>query len=366
MSTPTRSTRVVTKQVPDGPVEVTDPEIDPSDVRPPAPAPVPAPAPAARPRPVPVPVRVQPTLRSAPLPQTPIPLPDEAPPASTGEEPLPTVSVPDGRKVVILMPQYKSTNPLTLYSLAAVWDRATCGLSINFGDAFIVHSRNRLAHRFVEETDFEWGLFVDDDMVLPHGNPTWFKRTTGWKDFPDSMAGVKTIDRLLSHEKSLVGALYFGRNHRGEGKPMFAEGFHSETVAREARNLKSVRSVRPTAWVGTGCLLVHRSVLETIRDRFTHLRPLDPKDPVRYFSPAPDGALSRIARARAALEKGDVETAKTLLHEAESPASMTNAWSGEDVVFCSRARAVGHLPHVDFGLVCGHVGSAVWGPGNTA
>ena len=237
---------------------------------------------------------------------------------------------------------------------------------VNFGDAFIVHSRNRLAHRFVEETTFEWALFVDDDMVLPCGSSTWFKQATGWKDIPDALAGLNAIDRLMSHGKTVVGGLYFGRNHRGEGKPMFAEGFRSPDVAKEARNLKSNRALRPTAWVGTGCLLVHRSAFEAIRDRLTHLRPVDPKDPIRYFSPAPDGALSRIQAAARALEQGDVKSAQALLHEALSPESMANAWAGEDVVFSNRCRAVGHQPHVDFGLVCGHVGSAVWGPGNTA
>lgn len=346
----------------DGPTEMTDPEVD----LPPTKGPATPVAPRAKPRPQAVPVRPRTAPPAPVLPAAPIPLPTVVPPHSTGEEPLPTVTTPDGRKVVLLMPQYKSTCPMTLYSVAAVWDRATTGLAINYGDAFIIHSRNRLADRFVEENRFEWALFVDDDMVLPCGNAPWFRQITGWDGCPDSIAGANTIPRLLSAGKTVVGGLYFGRNHLGKGKPMYAEGFHNPAEAKEARNLKANRTVRPTAWVGTGCLLVHRSVFTDIRNRFSHLRPSDPKEPFRYFSPAPDGALSRIHAASKALEEGDVEKAKELLHQATGPESMVNAWAGEDVVFSSRCRAVGHQPHVDFGLVCGHVGASVWGPGNTA
>ena len=33
---------------------------------------------------------------------------------------------------------------------------------------------------------------------------------------------------------------------------------------------------------------------------------------------------------------------------------------GEDVSFCLRAQAAGHVPHVDLGLRCGHVGNYVY------
>jgi hypothetical protein len=36
--------------------------------------------------------------------------------------------------------------------------------------------------------------------------------------------------------------------------------------------------------------------------------------------------------------------------------------SGEDVSFCLRAAAAGHQPHVDMGLVCGHIGYQCFGP----
>lgn len=371
----TKSTKVVDVVLPDGPIEGTDPEpevfptpaVDPkSEVRPSVPV-------AKKPRPQPV--RPEATVRTprlsfvppptAPLPSAPLdPLPDSVGPRQL-EEPLPTVTASDGRKVAFLLSQYKSTNPLTLYSLMASWDRKESGLMLNYGDAMLVHSRNRLAHRFLHETQFEWALFVDDDMILPCGNAVWFKKATGWKDYPDSLAGVKALDRLLSHKKTVVGALYFGRNHRGEGKPMFAEGMRSVEVANDARNVRANRTLRPTAWVGTGCLLVHRSVLSEIEKRFTHLAPTTPDEPFKFFSPAPDILLSRVAQAKAFIESGDTASALASLEVALSPAGMNNAWSGEDVVFTTRARMVGHQPHVDFGCVCGHVGSCVWGPTNT-
>lgn len=361
----------------DAPVEGTDPE--PEDETPtPAPAPTPASIPTVPGRRIPskadLPKAVQATVTARPVPQAlrqRAQLPREPLPNVEAQSPLhpsgvlPTVTAGDGRKVAILCPFYKSATPLTMYSILGNWDRAQHGFLLNYGDGFIVHSRNRLAERFLTETNFEWGLFVDDDMVLPCGNSSWFRQATGWDDFPEALASVKAVDRLLSHGKSLVGALYFGRDHRGRGKPMFSEGFWNEAIAKESRNVKSNRGIRPTAWVGTGCLLVHRTVLESIRSTFTHLEPSDPKEPFRFFSPAPDGALSRLHATQAALADGNIELAKRLVSEALHPNAMVNAWSGEDVVFTTRARMAGHQPYVDFGCVCGHSGSAVWGPGNT-
>lgn len=337
----------------EGPVEGTDPEVD---------APV---VPPTQPTKVELPIRTKPLPVASHPAAKPLPILPDVVGSHSDEGSLPVVTAEDGRKVALLLPQYKQTNPLTLYSLMVSRDRKEMGMLMSYGDGFIIHSRNVLAHRFIEETNFEWALFVDDDMILPCGKAGWFKHVTGW-DVPDSLAGVKTVERLMSHGKPLVGALYFGRSHHGQGKPMFAEGFHNKEVAKEARNVRaSARGIRATGWVGTGCLLVHRSVFTAIRDRFPYLRPDDPKEAIRYFSPAADGALTRLHAAESALLSGDVERAKKLLAEANSPAAMAHAWSGEDVTFCTRARMVGIQPHVDLGTVCGHVGSAVWGPTNT-
>lgn len=286
---------------------------------------------------------------------------DQKPAGAT--TPLPTVQHrADARKVCYLLPQYRHTNPLTLYSLLANWNREECGLSMHYGDAFIIHTRNSLATKFVKRTKFEWALFVDDDMVLPMGNAHWFKEVTGWAEHPDELAGMRTLDRLMSHGKTLVGALYFGRNHRGIGKAMFAEGMRDPAVSTLARNLKKSRSLRPTEWVGTGCLLIHRSVFESIEQKFPHLAPTEPDGDWHYFTPAPDRSMNTL---RHILEATSLEQAKELAKEALSPRGMVNARSGEDVVFCRRAALAGHQPYVDLGLICGHVGSGIWGPSNT-
>lgn len=347
----------------EGPMDFVDPYTDED-------SPEPAKAPPA---PLSNPVRNKPLKIAPPKPQgqvasmfpaEPSPIPDSVP-GRPAPEPIPVIASGDGRKVAFLLAQYKAASPLMLYTVAANWDRQHHGLMLNYGDAFVIHSRNTLATRFLRETNFEWGLFVDDDMILPAGNPRWFKEATGWTDYPDILAGVKTVDRLMSHRKKLVGALYFGRNHRGTGRPMYAEGMNNPAAAKAARNLKGERNIVPTAWLGTGCLLVHRDVLNDIVRRFPHLVPDDPKEAIRFFSPAPDGVLTRVRSAKAALQSGDVELAKKLLDDSMTLESLANAWAGEDVVFTTRARMSGHQPYVDFGCICGHVGSCVWGPSNT-
>jgi hypothetical protein len=43
----------------------------------------------------------------------------------------------------------------------------------------------------------------------------------------------------------------------------------------------------------------------------------------------------------------------------------SNLGMGEDVTFAVRAAEAGHPSWIDHGVVCGHVGSAVYGPHNT-
>lgn len=288
------------------------------------------------------------------------------------QPPAPTVALPsvqtntvtasvDARKICFLLPQYKTTNPLTLFSLLANWDRAECGLIMHYGDALIVHTRNSLATKFVR-SKFEWALFIDDDMVLPTGDPAWFRRVTGWSNHPDALGSQKTLPRLLSHGTTLVGGLYYGRGQGGSGKPMFAQGFREKSAAASSRNLNPPRGLLPTEWVGTGCTLIHRTVFEAIEKRFPHLAPSEPGGDWNYFSPLADQSMDAL---RQIAQCSTLEEAQEIARNGLSVAATVNARSGEDIVFCRRAAAAGHQPHVDLGLICGHVGSEVFGPSNT-
>lgn len=265
-----------------------------------------------------------------------------------GGESFPTIGAPGKKNLMLLLPQYKSTNPATLFSLLGLWDPTQMRCSMRHGDAMISHTRNRLAQDFLA-SDCEWALFVDDDMVLPIGNAGWFNGVTNL-NLPKEQAGQHTIKRLLASGKKIVGGLYFGRQPKG--KPMFFEGVNRPDVADRLRKTRPT-TVQPTEWVGTGCLLVHRTVFTDIQRTHPWIAPKNPSLPWEFFSPAPD-AMIRATSGEAV----DPAVLKAEL-------AKYRPGVGEDVMFCRRAFASGHQPHVDLGLVCGHVGGSVYGPTNT-
>lgn len=220
-------------------------------------------------------------------------------------------SIWEGQNVVLCLPWYSSPEPLTVLSVLSIYDRRSMGMLLNFGDANIVRTRDNLTQAFLQ-TKAEWSLWVDWDMVLPCGNAAKFRAMTGFR-FPDQFAGLHTPNRLLSHGKKFVGAVAFGRSD--QGIPNYAEG--ANDAAERARMRAGPREeVVPTAWVGAGVWLVHRQVFEAV---------------------------------------------------SSSPSWFTHgAGTGEDVAFCRKATAAGFPPFVDKGLVCGHIGRRVFGPGNTA
>ena len=95
----------------------------------------------------------------------------------------------EGKKVLLLLPWYKTTNPLTTFCLLALLDRAKMGAAMEFGDAMIAHARNKLLDTLVN-SGVEHGFFLDDDMIVPCGNAGWFNRYTGLA-VPENFAGMK-------------------------------------------------------------------------------------------------------------------------------------------------------------------------------
>lgn len=255
----------------------------------------------------------------------------------------------EGRKVFIALPWYRSASPLTTVALLNLFDKSCMGISISYGDAFIVHARNKLASRFLD-SKFEWMLTIDDDMVLPCGNAEWFNQYTGMNLKPE-FAGMNTLDRLLSHGKTLIGATYFGR--RPGGPPVFAEG-----VQRGPAMLKAgpKDEIIPCKWVGTGCLLVHRTVFEAVEQKFSHLSRAANRGTGQWFTSSEHDLHQSIDQA---LNQEDLPKAKEILKQGIHRARIHSGLGmGEDVQFCVRATQSGHQPHVDLGLWCGHIGPA--------
>jgi hypothetical protein len=287
-----------------------------------------------------------------------------------------TVSVPPktsvnaatvNTKVFICLPWQKMTNPLTAFAMAGLLDRRRSTTCMNFGDAFVAHSRNTCVDLFLA-TPNEWSFWLDDDMLPPFGNAKWFNAYTG-ANYPDAFAGMHSIDRLLSHNKTLVGGLYFGRHKHGA--PMYSEGMSNPQEAIYCRKAP-MNVIKPTRWVATGCLLVHRRVFEDIERKFPRLaRGRDGKG-FNGFTSSEHHLMDRIDECRSMLAEGMMTGEKCLkaldiLERVSAEAGRNSSLGmGEDVQFCVRAMEAGHQPHVDLGLVCGHVGHCVYGPWNTS
>lgn len=262
-----------------------------------------------------------------------------------------------GKRVLIGMPWQKVTNPLTAFCVSRLVDTRRCALTLNHGDAFVAHTRNTIVDVLLR-SDLEWLLTIDDDMVLPTGNAKVFRTYTGW-NVPEPFASFHALDRLMSHGKTLVGALYFGRQSP-TSPPVYSEGMSSKDEATYAR--KGWRDqVKPTRWVGTGCMLVNRRVFEDINTRFPLLAP-GAGHGGNWFTSTEAGLRAQVEKVSdnllANLTPGGAHKAATDLISALAHAKADNPMGcGEDVAFCLRAAAAGHQPYIDLGLRCGHLGS---------
>lgn len=269
----------------------------------------------------------------------------------------------EGKEVCLVLPWYRETNPMTAFSVFNLIDREKVALMLKFGDAFIPHVRNSLAEQFLK-SKIEWMLTVDDDMVIPCGQGEWFNQITGF-ELPIQSAALNSIERLRSHGKTLVGGLYFGRWKHGN--PVFAEGNRPE-VNRLARTAPR-NEIVPTKWVGTGCLLVHRSVFLDIEKTFPHLARDEKGANGHWFTSSEHDLRSAANNALDVLSdptvtpEARVAAARKIVSDATDKSQYHSGLGvGEDVIFCTRALQAGHQPYVDFGLVCGHGGHFIYGP----
>jgi hypothetical protein len=173
-------------------------------------------------------------------------------------------------------------------------------LIANSSGANVTNARNEIAAQFLD-TDGDWLLFIDTDMVF---------------DGRDGRAGVDIVDRLVRaahpEKRPILGALCFSWQKGTTAAPTLYVLRQDGKVGR-LFNYPRDQIVEVDA-TGTGCLLIHRSVLERMRDR-------------RSWSAAyPWFQESAV---------GDLPV-------------------GEDITFCIRARTCGFPVHVDTSIKVGH------------
>ena len=219
-----------------------------------------------------------------------------------------------GRDLMVGFPCYKTTNPVTAFSMIAMaldFGRDKIRFDMSIGDSMVYHSRNRLAEKFLQ-TDAKYLLMMDDDIIPCIGRPAWMRSTVqSAQNVPDLPLQRHIIHRLLNSGKTLVGGAYFGRQ---EGADLMCS---DQSLAVSAKRYDDI--VAPVNWIGTGCLLIHRSVFDDIKKKYPELATANPDAPFDYFLPM----------------TGHV---------------------GEDVAFCRRAKEAGHQPHIDLGTPVFHVG----------
>lgn len=219
-----------------------------------------------------------------------------------------------GRDIMVAYPCYKTTNPVTAFAMIAMaldFGRDKIRFDMSIGDAMVYHSRNKLAEKFLQ-TDAKYLLMMDDDIIPCIGRPAWMRATVhSAQNVADLPLQRHIIHRLLNSNKTLIGGAYFGRQ---EGARLMCSDQGLVSAARDYHDI-----IAPVDWIGTGCLLIHRSVFEDIQKTFPELKTNNPENPFDYFLPM----------------QGHV---------------------GEDISFCHRAKKAGHQPHIDLGTPVFHVG----------
>lgn len=229
-------------------------------------------------------------------------------------------------KIMLGLPWYKYTHPIVSFFIMALIKLHKDNLLLvpKFGDAMIYHARNKLAERFLA-TDYDYLMMIDDDMIVPVGVPELFRGLCGLPDdYPWQTCSQSVINRLVGHGVDVVGATYYGRHK--DGPLMSHAGMTNQGVQRVTKE-GTQTALAKTEWVGTGCILIHRSVFEKIRAHYGDSLVLTPEmGSYGYFMPDNQG--------------------------------------GEDQAFGRRANAAGCNVYVDPGLHCLHLGFSAWGSHN--
>jgi GT2 family glycosyltransferase len=186
------------------------------------------------------------------------------------------------------------------------------------GGATIARNRNRLVDMFLKESDADWLLQIDTDMVFD----------------PDLVE--RLVEAAHPVDRPIVGGLCFAVMN-DQSRTIWPTLYAFVPGVQRLRRLTQypADTLIPVSGTGAACLLVHRTVLEAMRDARTpegRLRFPPPRpwfDETKFYEIGDDG--------QAIQETGDEYS--------------------EDLSFCLRAQALGFAVHVHTGVRLGHVKS---------
>lgn len=238
----------------------------------------------------------------------------------------------EGKKVMMLLPVYRTFNADTHFTLFANYAKyGPDKIGMEVVKRTVIHeARNILVNKWYK-SGIPTCIMVDDDMILPCGNPALFNGRYG-ANVGDKSASFNAISRILSHgvDKGIVGALYFGRHD--DGVAQCSAGFESERGDADLKSLTNT-GLKPMNWVATGFMKIERWVVDKMKDavdsgKWPECKPSRDDLWYGYFNPLRVGV-------------------------------------GEDVSFCRRAADIGITSYLDTELILLHNGERNFGPKNT-
>lgn len=234
----------------------------------------------------------------------------------------------EGRQLLIGHPAYSFCEPgmvLTLIAAMRNFGQDKAGFT-QVEQTLIDEARNELGRRLIRHKTADRIIMVDHDMVLPCGQAEYMNSRFE-ANLPPQYAGVNFISRMMSYPKEMgiVGATYVGRHPKG--KIQCSAGFESQHEDAWIRAHPEA-GLKQVGWVATGCIMIHKWVLEKMSEQAPRLFP-DVVTPhgVNWFSKGPG--------------------------------------YGEDAAFGLRAQKCGIASYIDCSLIAGHTGKFTFWPNNT-
>lgn len=222
----------------------------------------------------------------------------------------------DGRDVCLCLPVYNDVPQAHYFTMLCTVMKYRMGLRLEFRgeDSMITRSRNHLAKRFLK-TEASWSIWFDSDMVFPIGHAGVYMTQTNMRHIPEKFLGFSTIERLISHKRTVVGGCYWDR--RGSGRLIAGGG-------GPILNPIPSDTLHAISFVGTGCIAIHRKVFLDIAAKFPE-------------------TMSDESMGNECGFFTNIQTPQRML--------------GEDESFAKRATDSGHPTYLDLGLILGHIGS---------
>ena len=163
----------------------------------------------------------------------------------------------------------------------------------------LTRSRNVVIKNYLDESDANWILLLDADERIP----------------------LEAFDKLVAaadeKERPVMSGLVFGafEEHEDRIRPVPLIYRENELGLQPIDDF-AIDSIIPVSAAGTGCLLIHRSVLLTMQEKAT---PHQGKDWAWFVDGAIDGR-----------------------------------WFGEDLLFCKRIESLGYPIYAHTGAILSH------------